>query len=164
MSFNIHITLHPNTLILYPKLKAYLEHLKINQCTIKTFDHPDSSNTYFNLGYLDMYFDHDSIELYLNAYKSRIDQLRTIDKTTYFKLRLLLTGYDYDQLKIKYEEYLTTNPKIQFEMFVLEHLGYQELCSIEHILMIKIEDLHKISNHVSSYAMGYFYYLNHGRI
>lgn len=164
MSFNIHITLHPNTLILYPKLKAYLEHLKINQCTIKTFDHPDSSNTYFNLGYLDMHFDHDSIELYLNAYKSRIDQLRRIDKTAYFKLRLLLSGYDYDQLKIKYEEYLTTNPKIPFEMFVLDHLGYQDLCSIEHILMIKIEDLHKISNHVSSYAMGYFYYLNHGRI
>ncbi len=164
MPFNIHITLHPNTLILYPKLKAYLEHLRINQCTIKNFDQPDSSNTYFNLAYLDMYFDHDSIELYLNAYKKRIDQLRKNDKSAYFKLRLLLSGYDYDQLKIKYEEYLTTNPRIPFEMFVLEHLGYQELCSIEHILIIKIEDLHKISNHVSSYAMGYFYYLNHGRI
>ena len=90
MPFNIHITLHPNTLILYPKLKAYLEHLKINQCTIKNFDQPDSSNTYFNLGYLDMYFDHDSIELYLNAYKNRIDQLRRTDKTAYFKLLSLI--------------------------------------------------------------------------
>lgn len=164
MPFDIHIILHPNTLILYPKLKAYLEHLKINQCTIKNFDQPDSSNTHFNLGYLDMNFDHDSIELYLNAYKNRIDRIRKNDKTTYFKLRLLLSSYDYDQLKLKYEEYLTTNPRIPFEMFVLEHLGYQELCSIEHISIIKTEDLHKISNHVSSYAMGYFYYLNHGRI
>ena len=111
-----------------------------------------------------MYFDHDSIELYLNAYKNRIDRTRKNDKTTYFKLRLLLSSYDYDQLKLKYEEYLTTNPKIPLEMFVLNRLGYQELCSIEHILVIKIEDLLKISNHVSSYAMGYFYYLNHGRI
>ena len=111
-----------------------------------------------------MSFDHNSIELYLNSYKNRINQLRRNDKSAYFKFRLLLSGYDYDQLKIKYEEYLTTNPRIPFEMFALNHLGYQELCSIEHILIIKIEYLHKISNHVSSYAMGYFYYLNHGRI
>ena len=68
MLFDIHIILHPNTLILYPKLKSYLEHLKLNQCNTKNFDYPDSSKTYFNLAYLDMTFDHDSIELYLHTF------------------------------------------------------------------------------------------------
>jgi len=165
MTFNIKITIHPNTYIQYPKLKYFISNLEINKCIIKQFDCPEQSEVYFNLAYLDMYFDHKSIENYLIKYMKVIQKYESDNKTSFLKLRLLLSSYDYDQLHSNYQTYRSELIKpISFEQFTLESLGYHNVSSITHTQFIRIEDLFNLRRHLSGYAMSYFYYLNHGRV
>jgi hypothetical protein len=164
MTFEIKITIHPNTYIQYPKLKDFVCNLEVNQCIIKRFDCPEESQVHFNLAYLDMYFDHESIENYLIKYMNGIENYKSDNKTSFFKLRLLLSSYDYDQFQRCYQTYHSENIKpISFEKFTLESLGYHSVSSLLHIQFIKIEDIFNLRRHLSGYAMSYFYYINHGR-
>lgn len=164
MTFKINITIHPLSLIIYPHLNNFLQSLKLTSCEIRKYEYPDHSEVFFNIAYLDMCFEHDVIEKYLINYKQRILSLHSVNKTPYFKLYLLFSTQEYTALEQVYELHQVDSKHLPFQKFVLQELSFDDSEYSSYIFIMKIEDLLNINKQLSGYAMGYFYYLNHGRL
>jgi adenylosuccinate lyase len=156
--------MNPKTLIEYPEIKEYIIQKKINQYEIKLYDHPDQSDLVFEIGYLDMSFEHEVILSTLERYIERIKSYRDRNRSAYFKLNLLLSKSKYKELEDAYQLSQSIEKKsISFETYVLKELGLSNTDTNLCLLIKELDEIMDIGRHVSNYMMGYWYYLNHGR-
>jgi hypothetical protein len=164
MRYRMHIIMNPKTLIDYPEIKEYIKQKKINQYEIKLYNHPDQSDLVFEIGYLDMSFEHEVILSTLERYIQRIKSYSDRNISAYFKLNLLLSNSKYKELEDAYKLSQSIEKKsISFDTYVLNELGLPQTNTNLCLLIKDLDKIMEIGRHVSDYMMGYWYYLNHGR-